>query len=91
MKKIIALLMIVSVLASCEEDVSFNTPAFQARKDNDDEKKTTSVKYTGDGKINLFLNSLNDLSFQFNGSGNNFSNSILLCNTLKKFIRYSSP
>ena len=26
--------MIVSVLASCEEDVSFNTPAFQARKDN---------------------------------------------------------
>ena len=34
MKKIIALLMIVSVLASCEEDVSFNTPAFQARKDN---------------------------------------------------------
>ena len=34
MKKIIALLMIVSVLASCEEDVSFNTPAFQAKKDN---------------------------------------------------------
>lgn len=34
MKKIVALLMIVSVLASCEEDVSFNTPAFQARKDN---------------------------------------------------------
>lgn len=34
MKKIIALLMIVSVLISCEEDVSFNTPAFQARKDN---------------------------------------------------------
>ena len=26
--------MIVSVLASCEEEVSFNTPAFQARKDN---------------------------------------------------------
>ena len=26
--------MIVCVLASCEEDVSFNTPAFQARKDN---------------------------------------------------------
>ena len=34
MKKIVALLMIVSVLASCQEDVSFNTPAFQARKDN---------------------------------------------------------
>ncbi|CAM4035916.1 DUF6252 domain-containing protein [Flavobacterium antarcticum] len=34
MKKIVALLMIVSVLASCEEDVSFNSPAFQARKDN---------------------------------------------------------
>lgn len=34
MKKIFALLMIVSVLASCEEEVSFNTPAFQARKDN---------------------------------------------------------
>lgn len=34
MKKIFALLMVVSVLASCEEDVSFNTPAFQARKDN---------------------------------------------------------
>lgn len=34
MKKIVALLMIVSVLASCEEEVSFNTPAFQARKDN---------------------------------------------------------
>jgi hypothetical protein len=34
MKKIIALLMVVSVLASCEEDVTFNTPAFQARKDN---------------------------------------------------------
>jgi hypothetical protein len=34
MKKIVALLMIVSVLASCEEDVTFNTPAFQARKDN---------------------------------------------------------
>lgn len=34
MKKIVALLMIVSVLVSCEEDVSFNTPAFQARKDN---------------------------------------------------------
>ena len=34
MKKIVALLMIVSVLASCQEDISFNTPAFQARKDN---------------------------------------------------------
>lgn len=34
MKKIVALLMILSVLVSCEEDVSFNTPAFQARKDN---------------------------------------------------------
>jgi hypothetical protein len=34
MKKIFALLMIVTVLASCEEDVSFNTPAFEARKDN---------------------------------------------------------
>ena len=34
MKKIVALLMIVSVLVSCEEDISFNTPAFQARKDN---------------------------------------------------------
>ena len=34
MRKIVALLMIVSVLASCEEDISFNTPAFQARKDN---------------------------------------------------------
>lgn len=34
MKKIFALVMIVSVLASCEEDVSFNSPAFQARKDN---------------------------------------------------------
>ncbi|MDD3004229.1 DUF6252 family protein [Flavobacterium sp.] len=34
MKKIFALLMVVSVLVSCEEDVSFNTPAFQARKDN---------------------------------------------------------
>ena len=34
MKKIVALLMIVTVLSSCEEDVSFNTPAFQARKDN---------------------------------------------------------
>lgn len=34
MRKIVALLMVVSVLASCQEDVSFNTPAFQARKDN---------------------------------------------------------
>lgn len=34
MKKIVALLMIVSFLASCEEEVSFNSPAFQARKDN---------------------------------------------------------
>lgn len=34
MKKIFALLMVLSVLASCEEEVSFNTPAFQARKDN---------------------------------------------------------
>lgn len=34
MKKIIALLMVVSLLTSCEENVSFNTPAFQARKDN---------------------------------------------------------
>ena len=34
MKKIVALLMIVCVFASCEEEVSFNTPAFQARKDN---------------------------------------------------------
>jgi hypothetical protein len=34
MKKIFVLLMIVSVLASCEEELSFNTPAFQARKDN---------------------------------------------------------
>jgi len=34
MKRIVAILMIVSVLASCTEDVSFNTPAFQARKNN---------------------------------------------------------
>lgn len=34
MKKIVALLMIVSVLVSCEEEISSNTPAFQARKDN---------------------------------------------------------
>jgi hypothetical protein len=34
MKKIFALLLIVSVLTSCEQEVSFNTPAFQARKDN---------------------------------------------------------
>jgi len=34
MKKIIALLMIVVFLTSCEEEVTFNTPAFQARKDN---------------------------------------------------------
>lgn len=35
-------------------------PNFQARKDNDDEKTRTSVKYTDDGKINLFLSSLDD-------------------------------
>jgi len=35
-------------------------PSFQARKDNDDEKTRTSLKYTGDGKINLFLSSLDD-------------------------------
>jgi hypothetical protein len=34
MKRIVALLMIVSLMASCTEDVSFNTPAFQARKNN---------------------------------------------------------
>lgn len=34
MKKIVALLMVVCLFASCEEEVSFNTPAFQARKDN---------------------------------------------------------
>lgn len=34
MKKFVSLLIILAVFASCEEDVSFNTPAFQARKDN---------------------------------------------------------
>lgn len=34
MKKIISLLLIVVVFASCEEDISTNTPSFQARKDN---------------------------------------------------------
>lgn len=34
MKKVVAILMITLVLVSCENDVSFNTPAFQARKDN---------------------------------------------------------
>ena len=34
MKKIVSLLIILAVFASCEEDISSNTPSFQARKDN---------------------------------------------------------
>ncbi|MFY0482731.1 DUF6252 family protein [Flavobacterium sp. PLA-1-15] len=34
MKKIVSLLLILVVFASCEEDISSNTPSFQARKDN---------------------------------------------------------
>lgn len=34
MKKALYLLLIILVFTSCEEDVSFNNPAFQARKDN---------------------------------------------------------
>ncbi len=35
-------------------------PDFQSRKDNEDENTRTSLKYTDDGKINLYLNSLDD-------------------------------
>lgn len=35
-------------------------PNFQSRKDNDDENTRTSLRYTDEGKINLFLNSLDD-------------------------------
>lgn len=35
-------------------------PGFQSRKDHDDENTRTSLKYTNEGKINLFLNSLDD-------------------------------
>ena len=35
-------------------------PSFQSRKGHDDENTRTSLNYTNDGKINLFLNSLND-------------------------------
>ncbi len=35
-------------------------PNFQSRKDNEDENTRTSLKYADDGKINLFLNSLDD-------------------------------
>src|SRR4051812_17730793 len=34
MKKIAALLFMVAALVSCEEDVKFNDPGFQGRKDN---------------------------------------------------------
>lgn len=34
MKKIVSLLIILAVFASCEEDITSNTPSFQARKDN---------------------------------------------------------
>lgn len=34
MRKLVSLILILTVFTSCEEDVSFNTPAFQARKDN---------------------------------------------------------
>lgn len=34
MKKIVSLLIILAVFTSCEEDISSNTPSFQARKDN---------------------------------------------------------
>lgn len=34
MKRIVSLLIILAVFASCETDVSTNTPAFQGRKDN---------------------------------------------------------
>ena len=35
-------------------------PNFQSRKDNDDENTRTSLRYIDEGKINLFLNSLDD-------------------------------
>ncbi|MBW8360966.1 MAG: hypothetical protein K0M56_02125 [Kaistella sp.] len=35
-------------------------PSFQSRKDHNDENTRTSLKYTNEGKINLFLNSLDD-------------------------------
>ena len=34
MKKIVSLLIILALFTSCEEEISSNTPAFQARKDN---------------------------------------------------------
>ncbi|MHA3786982.1 DUF6252 family protein [Flavobacterium hauense] len=34
MKKILSLLVLVAVFASCEEDIKFNNPAVQALKDN---------------------------------------------------------
>jgi len=34
MRKIVSLLIILAVFASCEEDITSNTPSFQARKDN---------------------------------------------------------
>ncbi|PZR19761.1 MAG: hypothetical protein DI539_12880 [Flavobacterium psychrophilum] len=48
MKKILSLLVLVTALVSCEEDVKFNNPAVQGLKDNELWKATTyDAKKTG--------------------------------------------
>ncbi|HLN96235.1 MAG TPA: DUF6252 family protein [Flavobacterium sp.] len=49
MKKVFALLLMITALVSCESDVKFNDPGFQGRKDNFVWQADVASAYTLDG------------------------------------------
>ncbi len=59
MKKIVALLFMVAILVSCEEDVKFNDPGFQGRKDNYTWRADLTSAYITDGY--MFVNAYKGL------------------------------
>lgn len=53
MKKVLALLIMITALVSCESDVKFNDPGFQGRKDNFTWKADISSAFIADGMMTI--------------------------------------
>jgi len=53
MKKVLALLVMITALVSCESDVKFNDPGFQGRKDNFTWKADVASAYVADGMMTI--------------------------------------
>lgn len=56
MKKVFALLLMVTALVSCESEVKFNDPGFQARKDNFIWRADLASAYVADGYMHVTAN-----------------------------------